>query len=103
MTKNLVELMAKAVHEAYCECYEEREGKPYWTGGDYDKLDQSWKEVDRTIVRTVLSVVKERIGDVAEICETCAGTGEKYDKGYGRGVCNICKGSGVIARKEDDV
>jgi hypothetical protein len=49
------ERFASAVHEAYCESYQEREGKPYWTGGDYTRLDERAKEIDRRTVLAVLS------------------------------------------------
>ena len=50
----LVERCAAAVHLAYCKNYEQRKGEPYWTGGDYNKLDDETKEIDRTTVRAVL-------------------------------------------------
>ena len=59
--KNIIEECAEAVHKAYCENYLKRTGKPYWTGGDYSKLDEKTKGIDRATVRAVLSVIKRRV------------------------------------------
>lgn len=55
MTKYKVERLAEQVHKAYCDNYEKRTGEPYWTEGDYSKLDEESKEIDRV---TALAVVK---------------------------------------------
>lgn len=49
-----MEQLAAAVHRAYCEDYKKRKGEDYWTGGDYEKLDEETKEIDRATVRAVL-------------------------------------------------
>ena len=54
-----VENLAARVHKAYCDNYELRHGKPYWTEGDYDKLDEETKEIDRITVRTVIKGITE--------------------------------------------
>lgn len=50
----LIEKLAEKVHKAYCKYYEVRHGKPYWTNGDYNLLDEDTKEADRVTVRAVL-------------------------------------------------
>lgn len=46
-----IEALAAETHKIYCEAYEKRHGKPYWTNGDYSKLDEPTKEYDRFFVR----------------------------------------------------
>lgn len=51
MTQDIVlEEKAAKIHQIYCVQYEKEHGKPYWTGGDYSKLDEAAKEYDRNIV-----------------------------------------------------
>jgi len=57
--REFVEKCAEAVHKAYCKRHEKREGRPYWTGGDYSKLDEDMKDVDRDTVRAVLLLVND--------------------------------------------
>lgn len=45
------EELAAEVHRVYCAQYEKNFGKPYRTGGDYSKLDESTKDYDRAFVR----------------------------------------------------
>lgn len=53
-----IEKLAEAVHKAYC-AQRIKEGKePYWTGGDYSKLDEATKDYDRATVRAVLRALK---------------------------------------------
>ena len=52
-----IETIAEKVHIAYCEQYKKKKGKPYWTDGDYSKLDEATKEYDRVTVRTVLTAL----------------------------------------------
>lgn len=53
----IVEQLARIVHKAYCKEYERQKGEPYWTDGDYDKLDEATKEFDRVTVRAVLDEI----------------------------------------------
>jgi len=55
--KDFIEKRSKAVHQAYCKGYIAKHGKPYWTGGDYSRLDNETKEIDRCTVRAVLSLL----------------------------------------------
>ena len=77
MSKNLVELMAKR-----------QPGIPL---------------VD---IEFMLSVVKEHIGLLAQVCPECEGSGNLHKPNPGQLAyysCLKCKGSGVIARTEGDV
>ena len=49
-----LEILAVALHDAYCRYYIETHGKEYWTKGDYMLLDEKAKEIDRETVRAVL-------------------------------------------------
>ena len=52
-----LEYLAELVHIAYCTYYLESKGEPYWTKGDYSKLDEATKEIDRVTVKTILNAV----------------------------------------------
>jgi hypothetical protein len=56
--ENLIEQCAIAVHRAYCINYYDRKGEEYWTGGDYEKLDEETKEIDRATVHAVLATIE---------------------------------------------
>lgn len=56
------EEMAVEVHGVYCAQYEKNHGKPYWTGGDYSKLEESVKEYDRALVLWHRAKVQEAVG-----------------------------------------
>ena len=86
MSKNLVELMA-----AYLKKWH-----------NYDFTDWTDEASD------LLNIVKEHIGEVAEVCPDCGGTGYRYSPNDIEGVCgqepcHRCHSSGVIARTEGDV
>lgn len=49
-----MEILAAAVHDAYCRYYVKTHGEQYWTKGDYKLLDEETKEIDRETVRAVL-------------------------------------------------
>ena len=42
-----IEKVAAEIHKCYCRVYKRRSGTPYWTNGDYSKLDESTKDYDR--------------------------------------------------------
>ena len=71
----LLETLSKKVHEAYCANYLKDKGIPYWTKGDYSKLDEKTKEIDKNTVRAI-------IGDL--------GFKEKNGVVYQEKKCNIC-------------
>lgn len=53
-------------------------------------------ELSSVMADRILSVVKEHIGEVAEVCPAC------WDSGI-KNRCSLCHGDGVIARTEGDV
>ena len=80
MSKNLVELMAKRIAKS---C--------------------PWIPINGEfrVAEYALEVVKEHIGEVAEVCDCyCDWTEGKYSADEN---CEKCKGTGVIARTEGDV
>jgi hypothetical protein len=46
-----IEVLSAEIHKCYCRAYEKRYGKPYWTNGDYSKLDEPTKDYDREMAR----------------------------------------------------
>ena len=57
MEAEQLEFICEKVHQAYC-VERIRQGKPpYWTGGDYSKLDDNAKELDRATVRAVIEAL----------------------------------------------
>lgn len=48
------EKLAAEVHALYCDQYLIDHGEPYWTGGDYSKLDEHAKQYDRNIALWLL-------------------------------------------------
>lgn len=77
MSKNLVELMAKA--------------HPH-----VEHVTQN--EIDVAI--EMLSVVKEHIGEIAEVCPECEGQKQIGNEYTEYKTCKNCKGIGVIARTD---
>lgn len=57
--QQVIELLAEAVHKAYCAERIRQGKKPYWTDGDYSKLDEPTKDYDRATVRAVLTLLKK--------------------------------------------
>lgn len=54
-----LEVICAEVHKAYCD-ERIRQGKePYWTGGDYNKLDETAKDYDRVTVKAVLTCLSK--------------------------------------------
>lgn len=47
------EALSEKIHHLYCAQYEKDHGEPYWTNGDYSKLDERTKEYDRNIARFI--------------------------------------------------
>lgn len=48
-----IEALSEKIHHLYCAQYEKDNGEPYWTKGDYSKLDERTKEYDRNIARFI--------------------------------------------------
>lgn len=57
-----IEKLAEAVHHAYCYDYLKRTGDIYWSKGDYSKLNEETKEIDRATVRAVLKALNNKDG-----------------------------------------
>ena len=49
--KEQIEKLSEEIHKLYCDQYLLDNKKPYWTNGDYSKLDERTKEYDRNIAR----------------------------------------------------
>ncbi|CAK0749208.1 hypothetical protein CCP3SC15_150028 [Gammaproteobacteria bacterium] len=92
------EELSSEVHKCYCRAYERRFGKPYWTNGDYSKLDEATKDYDREMAdylisreRSLMEKVREplikadvKIGGVCEALRIIAdGMGEGEEKSNG--------------------
>jgi len=52
-----IEPICEKVHQAYCQYQLDHGKKEYWTKGDYSKLDDSTKEIDRYTVRAVIKAI----------------------------------------------
>ena len=78
VNEQILELISEEVHKAYCIQYEAKKGEPYWTGGDYSKLDEATKEYDRVTVRAVLRALGS---------PPCVGCGNPIDHDY----CEHCR------------
>lgn len=50
-----IEELSVEIHKLYCVQFEKDHGKPYWTEGDYSKLEERVKEYDRNIARFIIS------------------------------------------------
>ena len=46
-----IEKLASEIHGVYCIAYEKRFGKPFFTGGDYAKLDEPTKDYNRALAK----------------------------------------------------
>lgn len=50
----MLEVLAEAVHKAYCKYHLDNKGEEYWTKGDYSLLDEATKQIDRETVIAVM-------------------------------------------------
>lgn len=62
-TDNL-EVLSERIHKLYCVQYEKDHGEPYWTNGDYSKLEERVKEYDRNIARFIESLLSRKEEEV---------------------------------------
>lgn len=62
-----LEQLSEEIHKLYCTQYEKDHGTPYWTNGDYSKLEERVKEYDRNIARWYLSKLHSHTKEVVEI------------------------------------
>lgn len=89
MNKNLVELMASKFSSQW----------------DNPNFPPQVKADQRRLAEKMLSVVKEHIGEVAEVCKACNGSGASFEfdaetNTPSRGTCSKCLGKRLIARTE---
>ena len=68
MKKAEFEKLAEKVHKVYCKQYLKDNGKPYWTEGDYSKLDEKTKQYDRNIVTLMEFYAQEKCREQREAC-----------------------------------
>lgn len=68
----MVESISAEVHKCYCRAYERRFGEPYWTGGDYSKLDEPTKDYDREMARYLIAALKAAKMEERERCAKVA-------------------------------
>lgn len=68
-----IEKLSAEIHKCYCRAYERRFGKPYWTNGDYSKLDEPTKDYDREMAKWVQA-------DRERICEPLVKAVEESDR-----------------------
>lgn len=54
-----IEHICEQVHKAYCQYQIDHGKEEYWTKGDYSKLDDKAKEIDRYTVRAVIQALQE--------------------------------------------
>lgn len=69
MSEGRIEELAERIHKAYCKHYQKVKGEPYWTGGDYSKLDEETKEYDRVIARLLTSELEKCKEYITELKE----------------------------------
>ena len=56
-----IEKLAEEVHWVHCVHYELTHDKLHWTEGDFSKLDEETKQMDRDIVRAVLQGIQKEL------------------------------------------
>ena len=66
-----IERLSEEIHHLYCAQYLKDTGTPYWTGGDYSKLDEKAKEYDRNIARWHLEAKVPANRGVSRIALMC--------------------------------
>ena len=70
MEQKHIELICEAVHKAYCDERLKQHRETYWTGGDYNKLDEATKDYDRETVKAVLKAINyDSLKAKADVCD----------------------------------
>ncbi len=67
------EQWAEKCHHAWCKEFYHQEGKPYWTNGDYSKLNSETKDYDRVMVDVFYSYIQELEEVIEALHEDAAG------------------------------
>ena len=96
MTAAEFEKLAEKVHKVYCKQYLKDNGKPYWTEGDYSKLDEKTKQYDRNIVTLMESYAQEKCREQREADGNPKGK-DTFTKNY------PAKGSFIVYLNHADV
>ncbi len=94
MTDERIEKLSEQIHKNYCQYVLDRTGKPYWTNGDYSKLDEETKEADRIQARWFLELLYAKEKRIAEdVCGECgsARVRERYCKCCADAIDSITK------------
>lgn len=76
-----LEALSEEIHHLYCAQYLKDHGKPYWTEGNYSKLDERTKECDRNIAR----FIARKIAEARDEKSTPYGRREAYNNGMEQG------------------
>jgi len=53
-SQDRIEELSSEIHKLYCKQFLKEQNKPYWTEGNYLKLDEETKEYDRNIARFII-------------------------------------------------
>lgn len=67
-----IEELSEQIHKNYCQYVLERTGNPYWTNGDYSKLDEETKEADRIQARWIIILLGQARKDERDACARIA-------------------------------
>ena len=93
-----LEKLSEKIHKLYCEQYLKDNDEPYWTHGDYSKLDEKTKEYDRNIARFInkytnakLSKIAKKIENQKEKIAPCESDEEMWNDGLDRAIDIIKK------------
>lgn len=94
------EELSAEIHKCYCRAYERRFGKPYFTNGDYSKLDEPTKDYDREMADWVIKT----FGQPKDAIRSC-----NCNKTVGMTMRLVCDGiaecprcGGVVVTKPKD-
>ena len=75
----MVEKLSEQIHKVYCDYYQQRHGKPYWTNGDYGLLEDATKEADRFMARFILRRDKKNGAVLADVMSKSIDDNATYD------------------------
>lgn len=75
------ESLAAEIHRVYCTAYEKRFGKPYFTNGDYNLLEEPVKDYDRALADFIIEREKRFTAFKALVREYRKTQKELYEHG----------------------
>lgn len=67
MTAKKIEKLSEKIHKLYCDQYLKNNHEPYWTKGDYDRLNEETKEYDRNIARFINEHTNSKLKKIIKI------------------------------------